>query len=434
MGQTIESVIKDKLCTGCGTCVSLCPNEALELTLDYEKGIYVPELNKERCIDCSVCYEVCPGSGIDFGGLSKEIFGKKPNNVLIGSYLNCYTGYATDRKIRYNSASGGLVTQLLIFALEAGIIDGALVTRMKTSETLKPEPFIARTKNEIIAASKSKYCPVPANLALSEILEEEGRFAVVGLPCHIQGVRKAERINKKLRERIVLHLGLFCSHASTFWATELFLQRIGVEKKEIVSLDYRGEGWPGFMKILLKDGTTKMLPLPLYWDFLGQDFLIPRRCLMCSDGLNELADLSFGDAWLPDFSNDNLGTSILIARSSAGKRLLKNAKSAGKIELNEIPPDKVIQSQLNMLYFKKKNVNSRIKLLRQKIRYDNTLKPNTLDYLFALFLCLNNYIFSKQTLRKCVRKIPMKVFHAYHFIPNLVYSKMTNDFVKKAML
>lgn len=431
MGKTIDSVLKNKLCTGCGTCIGLCPNKALGLTLDYERGAYLPKLNKERCTECSICYEVCTGSGINFESLNKKIFGKKPNNVLIGNYLNCYTGYATDRKIRYNSASGGIITQLLIFALEVGMIDGALVTKMRWNEPLKPEPFIAKTKYEIIEASKSKYCPVSTNIALSEILENDGKFAVVGLPCHIQGVRKAELINRKLKERIVLHLGLLCSHVPTFWATELLLQRMGVEKSEIVRLDYRGEGWPGSMRILLKDGTKKMLQQPLSWNFLSLDFFTPRRCLMCSDGLNELADLSFGDAWLPEFSKDKLGTSLLIARSSIGERLLEKARLAGKIELEEILPDKVIQSQLNTLYFKKKNVNSRIKWLGQKIKYDNTLEPNASDYLFALFICLNNRIFSKQTLTKCLKKIPMKIFHAYYFIPNLVYSKMKNDLRKR---
>lgn len=433
MNKTIESVIKNNLCTGCGTCVGLCPNKSLKLVLNSEKGTYSPKLNKESCIECSICYEVCPGSTVNFEKLNEEIFGKKPRNILVGNHLGCYTGYATNRKVRLDSSSGGIVTELLIFALESGMIDGALVTKMRCNEPLKPNSFIARKEGEIIEASKSKYCPVPANLALSEILESDGKFAVIGLPCHIQGVRKAERINKKLKERIVLHLGLFCGHVPNFWATDLLLQRTSVEKSEIIRLDYRGEGWPGFMKISLKNGTTKMLPWFLCWDFLGLDFFTPRRCLMCSDGLNELADLSFGDAWLPDFSDDNLGTSIVIARSSAGKRLLRNAKSTGKIELEEIAANKVIRSQLKMIYFKKKIVNSCIKLFRQKIKYDNILKPNASDYLLALFLYLNNRMFSIQSLKK-YPKIPMKAFHAFYFMYNLVYSRMTGDFVKKAML
>ena len=49
---------------------------------------------------------------------------------------------------------------------------------------------------EPVSATKSKYCPVPANVRIKKILRRNGKFAVVGLPCHIHGVRKAEMLNK----------------------------------------------------------------------------------------------------------------------------------------------------------------------------------------------------------------------------------------------
>ncbi len=202
---TISSVVEDNLCTGCGTCIALCPNDAIEMVIDEKKGVYVPKLDGRKCNNCGICMKVCPGHEVDFKGLNLEIFGKEPEDILIGNYLNCYVGHATDYDIRYNSASGGLVTALLIFALEEGLIDGALVTRMKKDKPLEPEPFIARTREEIIEARGSKYCPVPANVALREILEanEGERFAVVGLPCHIHGMRRAQRVDARLKERVV---------------------------------------------------------------------------------------------------------------------------------------------------------------------------------------------------------------------------------------
>jgi coenzyme F420 hydrogenase subunit beta len=170
----IEAVVKNGLCTRCGTCVGMCPKEAIELTLDHKNGTYVPVVNRNKCNACGICYKVCPGHEVDFKRLNMEIFGKEPEEILLGNYTNCYLGYANDHNIRYNSASGGLVTALLIYALEQGLIDGALVTRMKRDSPLEPEPFIARTREEIISARGSKYCPAPANVALREILESNG--------------------------------------------------------------------------------------------------------------------------------------------------------------------------------------------------------------------------------------------------------------------
>lgn len=431
--NTIAQVVRDGLCTGCGTCIALCPGEAIKLTINEKKGIYIPELNEEKCNNCGICYEVCPGHEVDFKQLNLEIFGKEPEDILIGNYLNCYVGHSTNYNIRYNSASGGLVTALLIFALEEGIIDGVLVTRMKKGNPLEPEPFIARTKEEVIEASRSKYCPVPANIALKEILasKEEERFAAVGLPCHIHGIRKAEQINKKLKGKITLHLGIFCNHAPNFWGTKLLLRRLKVREDEVIKLDYRGEGYPGSMKISKKSGE---LLLPDYWDFVGAYFFYPARCLMCSDEICELADISFGDAWLPELSDDKIGASIVVSKSEIGEKLLHAMKSKNKIELTEVGAKKVIQSQAGMLYFKKKNLNARNKLFKVVPKYNmqnNLLEPDTIDRLLALFPYLNSYASSNSFLRKILCHIPTKLIWLYGIPYTLIYSKKDQMDFKK---
>ena len=338
--KTISTVVKHDLCTGCGTCIALCPEKAIKLRINEKKGIFVPKINEEKCNNCGICYEVCPGHEVDFKELNLEIFGKEPEDVLIGNYLNCYVGHSTDYDIRYNSASGGLVTQLLIFALEEGIIDGALVTRMKKDNPLEPEPFIARTKDEIIEASKSKYCPVPVNIALKEILKsEEGeKFAVVGLPCHIHGIRKAEQISKKLKERIVLHIGIICNHTPTFLATEFLLKKMKIKKDDVTKLDYRGEGWPGGMKVTTKNKNKIFIPhfSSGYWGIVFNSFFFPMRCTLCSDKVCELSDVSFADAWMPELmKNDNIGTSLIISRNEISEEILNKAVLKEKIELKK---------------------------------------------------------------------------------------------------
>ena len=421
--ETIAQVVKNDLCTGCGTCVALCPKEAIELRIDKKKGIYVPKLNEEKCDNCGTCYKVCPGHSVDFKQLNLEIFGKEPEDILIGNYLDCYIGHSTDYDIRYNSASGGLITQLLIFALEEGIIDGALVTRMKKDNPLEPEPFIARTKEEIIEASKSKYCPVPANIALKEILgsKDSERFAVVGLPCHIHGIRKAEQINKKLKEKIVLHIGIFCSQTPNFWGTKLLLERMKIKREEVIKLDYRGEGWPGSMKICLKDGE---LLLRDYWSFIGSSFFIPTRCLMCSDQTSESADISFGDAWLPELSDDKIGKSIVISKSEIEEKILHTMKLKNRIELKEVSVKKVVQSQQNLLYFKKKNLKARIDLFQKKVHFNtNLIEPDFIDYLLCLYPYFNRLVSQNHALRMLLKHIPQRVLFLYNMPFNIIYSR-----------
>ena len=404
---TISQTVKEDLCTGCATCISLCPNAAIELIKDEDKGTYRPRLSEEKCNLCGICYHVCPGHSVDFTQLSSEIFGKSLENIYVGKYISFYLGHSTNHNIRYNSSSGGLVTQLLIFALEEGIIDGALVTRMNKDYPLEPEPFIARTSEEIIEASKSKYCPVPANYALKEILDsaEGERFAVVGLPCHIHGIRKAETINKKLKERIVLHVGLFCNHTPNFIATDFLLKKLKIKRNDVRKLDYRGEGWPGKTKII--SGMGELL-LPFSWKFLGSYFFTPLRCFLCSDGVNELSDISFADAWLPEFSKEKIGKSLFISKSELGDKLVKMMSSRGKIEIDEIPIERMIPSFIRMLNFKKSNIGARIKVLNKDIMYDNIFVSGRLDIFIALFPFISLQLCKSQFVRNILIYLPFK--------------------------
>lgn len=399
--KTIDSVVKDDLCAGCGTCLALCPLSAINMVKDNSEGIYVPQIDWETCNHCAICFEVCPGHSVDFEQLNMSVFGSKSEDSVLGYHLNCYTGYATDSSLRYNAASGGLVTALLIFALEEGLIDGALVTDMSKGNPMEPEPFIAKTKEEIISASKSKYCPVPANIALREILKEDGKYAVVGLPCHIHGIRKAEKIDKALKAKISLHLGIFCGHSPNFLATEFLLWQRGIAKEDVVKIDYRGEGWPGGASIYLRDGQRIFIPYFDVWKSLDLAFF-PRRCTLCCDGAAELADISFGDAWLPEFSDDKNGTSVIISRTPKGDGLLQRMMTKGIIVLNSTTSAKVAESQQD---FRPKKTTIRLymlyaKIMRHKLPAYNTKlgKPGLNDTIDASLRLLGLYLSSKRRL------------------------------------
>ncbi len=410
--KTIDSVVKNDLCTGCGTCLALCPLSAINMIKDSSKGIYVPRIKQEICNQCGICFEICPGHSVDFEKLNMSIFADKLADSLLGYYLNCYTGYATDHDLRYNAASGGLVTALLTFALEERLIDGALVTGMSNKNPLEPEPFIARTRGDIISAAKSKYCPVPANIALREILKEDGKYAVVGLPCHIHGLRKVEEMDGELKAKISLHLGLFCGHSPSFLATEFLLWQRGIAKEEVTRIDYRGEGWPGGISVYLRDGQRIFIPHFDAWKSLDLAFF-PRRCTLCCDGANELADISFGDAWLSEFSGDKNGTSVIISRTPRGEELLQRMLSKGIIGLNSTTPAKVAESQQN---FSSKKAAIKLymlyaKIMRHKLPTYNTKlgKPGPTDIVNASLRILGLYLSSKRRLWRLIPVIYEKI-------------------------
>jgi len=305
------------------------------------------------------------------------------------------------------------------------MIDGALVVGMKKDRPLEPQPFIARTKEELLSASKSKYCLVSMNEALRQILKEEGRFAVVGLPCHIHGIRKAERVYKILKKRIVLHVGLMCSRTANFLGTEFLLEKMRIRKEQVIELTYRGKGWPGSMSIKLMDGSDLAIPCigwNAYWPIFSSFFFTPMRCIMCPDHTNELADISLGDAWLPELKRERSGESIIMTRTKAAEHLLTLASSAGAISIRPVGPEKVKQSQAEPLKFKKDDLGARLGTLRSVGKEIPTFTPaaNSSGSFFAFlrtfFAYFNIRASSNKHSKSLLVYVPFPLFRLYYGI------------------
>ena len=50
--------VDEQKCTGCETCVSECPSEAISIS--EEKAV----IDAEECLDCGVCVDTCPDEAI----------------------------------------------------------------------------------------------------------------------------------------------------------------------------------------------------------------------------------------------------------------------------------------------------------------------------------------------------------------------------------
>lgn len=346
MASFIRKMVVSALCTGCGTCAGICPKHAIKMTISNE-AIYIPKVDSSKCNECALCVKVCPGYLMNFRKLNLEIFNKVPNDLVLGNALHYYAGYSTNHHIRLDSSSGGIITSLLIFALREGIIDGALVTKMSKTNPLMPLPFIAKTEKDILSARGSKYCPVPVNSLLRNILEQEGTFAIVGLPCHIHGIRKAQQVLKVKCDKIPICLGLACHHAPTFHFTEYVLWRLGINEHDVNSISYRGRGWPGHMTVELHNGKKILIPYssPVNMGGIAGKYFYTLRCSLCMDRINQLSDISFMDAWLPEFQTDKIGTSLIISRSQIGEEIISNMLDLGKLKLSKTNKEAVIRSQ-----------------------------------------------------------------------------------------
>jgi coenzyme F420 hydrogenase subunit beta len=377
---SVEHVRNQWLCHGCGMCKAVCPRNAIEMIYDNRRRSYVPSIAAEKCISCSVCVEVCPGIDVNFDAMARQYLNGRHHDILAGHWIENRLAWATNDDIRFRASSGGVATALGIYLLESGRAEKILAVTTPNSNPMEFQGTLIDDPSKVHAAMGSKYCSVPLCSAFRN-LSENDRIAAFGLPCHIHAIRKAQS-QHRLPDGVDLTLiGLFCGGTKGRDATKWIIKRNNLDSSKIVSINYRGDGWPGCLAVEFEDGARTTLPYPDYADLQFHSFGT-WRCTLCSDGLSELADISIGDAWLEEITSaDHQGVSMVITRSEKGTEILEAAASAGALECSKAGDSDAMKSQYNMLLRKKHGIAAS-KLLAKSLGrgipdYDNTAaKPS----------------------------------------------------------
>lgn len=418
--ENVIFTITNHLCTGCGICEDVCPKHCI--TMIRTKGEHRPNVDLSVCLGdkCGRCLKVCPGVGVNLNDMAKQMFidPQIKEDKYIGRYVGVHTGYSLDKEIRYHSASGGMVSQFLIYLLDKKIINGAVVTGYG-DDHITPKTYIARTAEEIINARSSKYCPVALNKVGNEIVASEGKFVIVGLPCHIQAFRKRAVVDRKLRERVIGYFSIYCSSGRTFHAQDYLFRFYGVMKSDIKYFAFRDEGCLGKLTIqykseggefpLLRTNNLCMkcreseslkkisIPFTSYYGPILRSFFKPYRCLTCIDHYGELADVCFGDIHISPYNRDEVGVSSWITRNEYWEKQFQMAAKENYIKMETVQAEVLNKSQSTMLYPKKRRAQAVVNMAklmgRKTVKYDIPFeKPYIKDYISEIVCMLQQYI------------------------------------------
>lgn len=349
--QLQTGVIRSGLCTHCGTCVGLAPDQ-LQMA-PHTRGP-LPVLRPAATPHLpSAAWAACPGQGIDYPALYQSCFGQLPENWLIGCYRQLYIGYASTAAIRQRAASGGVITQTLIYLLEQGLIDGAVVVQQGRPQPWQAEAVIARTRDEILAASQSVYAPVPVNVLLPQMTAFPGRLAYVGLPDQVAALRRLQQLGHPGAQKVAYVLGPYVGTNLYAGAIESYLRAQGVrDLTEVTELRYREGEWPGYLQIKTRSGQV-LRTEKFYYNYLIP-FFITQATLYAVDFTNELTDISVGDAWHPRFEVQGGGFSVVVARSAKGEALLKDMQTQGWLTLEPTTLTDALSMHGHMIDFKKR--------------------------------------------------------------------------------
>lgn len=351
------------LCARSGTCIGICPTQALSLDDDL-----YPKLDPELCTECGLCSETCPGGKVMYKHLTEITFGHRRDDAgFDGHVRKTFVGYASDPRMRNGGAGGGVISGLLWDMLKHGDVDGVVATRMDPERPWLGEPFIARSYEELLCSQGSRYSVIPLNSIFQKLRKLPGRYAYAALPCHVHGYRVASQLIDDLKGKIHAVVGLFCGGGLEPFVVPELLKMKGLRTSDIRDFQFRGGAWPGKIRAVLKDGSFVNMHYSNYKDggynyFIG--VYMPPRCQTCLDGSGEFSDVSVSDAWTRDEQGNYKfeAHSRILVRTVRGNEVLTNAVRRGTLTAHDVSSDPSYAT--HRMQTKRKGTNAPLRVQR----------------------------------------------------------------------
>ena len=418
-----ETTVDNNLCVGCGICAAFCPEQAIAMHWG-QNMTWMPQNDEVNCTDCGLCSQICPNTPERISEYAVAA-AKAGERFGLSETAQYFIAYDLNPENRIRSASGGALTAILMHLLDMGEIDGVIASVPVSAPIGKPhyEIRVMRSIEELDRARSSHYHPLSYDRVLREVEVSSGRYALVGVPCVIRGIK---RLPKKFQSKIRYTFSLICSHNVTGAFLDCLAKQEGVLEGETFIANFRDK----FGGISDASNYNNYFKLPdreirrnrfqtAHTDMWRNYFFAQECCLYCPDYYGADADLSAKDAW-GRLSSDPLGISLLIVRNPELVATLQELKRIGKLFLEPCDADEIFRSSVPLARFKHVEVRDRLvwksairrELLKLKNNYSlgvsrRLWKEDSLKYWqFRMMMSLSNFFYShwgRVPVRKIIR-------------------------------
>ncbi len=372
--NTIETVISNGYCIGCGACASVT-NSSYAIEFD-EEGKYQAVHKDQSALNLEILSSVCPfaNQSNNEDAIGKALFCGISNikyDKYLGYHLKTYAGSVSQDAYRERGSSGGLGSWLAVSLLEEQLVDYVIHVRPLQNSARLYAYTISSTIEEIQQGAKSKYYPIELSEVLTVVRNTPGRYLLIGVPCFIKAVRLLSKQELVYKDRIVFTLGLVCGHLKTERFAKSIGWELGVHPDDLESIDFR---------VKLPSSTANAYGVAVKGKGQDEDIISPMKqtivsnwghglfryqaCDYCDDVLAETADIIIGDAWLPEYVKDGRGTNVVVVRNPIILKLIK--KRASELSLNEISAEKVYESQAGGFRHRREGLSYRLYIKDQK--------------------------------------------------------------------
>lgn len=357
--KVAEFNIKKTYSEASGSCAVVDENILMDIN---EYGIYEERVSLSEDHDLNPVVEyVSPNLNEKIN--ESEIAKKLYENIQgvqydgrIGYFKSLYAGHVNEGEYRDNGSSGGMGTWIFKELFEKDLIDGVIHVK---ENSVKNSPImfqydISRSIDEIKAGSKTKYYPVEFSKVMKIVKDVPGRYAIVGIPSFIMAVRLLAEKDDTIKDRIKYTVGLICGHQKSSKFSEAIAWQVGIKPGNLRHINYR-------KKLLDKsannygvevtgviDGKEVTIVKPtkeLLGQNWGQGYFKTKASDFTDDVMNETADITLGDAWLPEYTKDSKGNNVIVVRNPLIDDLIKEGIKSGRLNLDVVDKETIFRSQ-----------------------------------------------------------------------------------------
>lgn len=300
------------------------------------------------------------------------LFGSQPyihHDKKIGFYLALYAGYVSEGSYRENGSSGGVASWICVELLRKKMIDGVIHIKRSNKNGILFEYSVSRSETEIKSGSKSRYYPAEYSEIINSIKNDGKKYAIIGIPSLIMEIRLLQKHFPEIKKSIKYTIGLICGHQKSTKYAECIAWQFGIKPGDLLNIDFRkkdlskpaGQYITEITGYLNGEITTLVKnQQDIFVSDWGHGFFKNTFSDYTDDAFNETSDISLGDAWLPEYTQDGKGNNIIIVRNHEIQTIIENGLIENRLLLDSITKEKIIRSQSGLVHHSQDEIGYRL--------------------------------------------------------------------------
>lgn len=321
-----------------------------------------------------------------------------------------FIGHTTKQDDRYKASSGGIGTAIMRFLLSSKEYGTAITFQFNTESKMYEPKFIYSGEDIIICGSVYQDINI-VQFVKDNINQIKGGLVVSCPPCQVTGIRSI--LTKKGIDSFVI--SFCCSGQVTVEGTWKYYEFLGIDRDDVINLQYRGNGWPSGIQILLKDGNKVFREnWTEPWVTIHQaGFYRPKRCFYCTFDCSYHSDISLADPWLKDYlEKDKIGNTLFIVNTTKGIDTISSLKERGMIDYVESDYNSYYTAQQPNVEKENRKRNQRKEIQKEVSLTENTYIRNYFTKNLPRMRRFKKYRFyaSELSTFKGIKRTTMKLF------------------------